>query len=502
MLYDLRMSGARFIVAIVVAGCSQPTPSRSPDSPPPPPSATRATDDAEKAPAIAIEDVACEPNAPAWEIALAEGYAWGLLYAGDFDGTRAARERASKLVDALPTNDARYVEAHCRAAFAHHNLMQVGRADRHFRRALEAGSRRAPSDPERRFASASLPAFSVAVSWTFEKKAPHHVQLDRTVLKSLDPEDCRTADVAFLELARANLYRAATTKQLREVPQPKRRRLGTLAADTGASLQDRIVEAFGPRHRFTIGIREHMTGLCEDDQHRKFPDRCPPLAELRRRTYADRMEVLGERDPDTRRAALFLGGDHLAEGRVEEATKLFEQAGGGEPDEVWVAAHQLLAGLEFDRSDDRRAFLRLQNVMAALPRAGIDFEWTIAQAWRLYQDAAKHVGDEAEAKRAKRELTRLTEHSYYVGPGGPSVGMIALTRTGDAAIFHETAVLGLVESRTLELQRHDLTAEGRAWRSAELDLALQCSALLRHRNGDHEGTRKDLEALTDLRSQG
>lgn len=495
------VAGSHCIVALALVACTPSGSQRAPASPRPLPRERSGAEDTEKAPAIAIDDIACEPSAPAWEQALAEGYAWSVLHPADFDGTRASREHASQVVDALPESDARYVEAHCRAGFAHHNLMNVGVADRHFRRAREALLRRDVADPEQRFESAALPPSAVAVSFTFDAtKVARHITLDLGVGKGLDPDDCRTADFAFVELARADLYVAANSKQIREVPRGTRSRFGTLAADTGAALQDEIVEALGPRHRLAIGMREHMASLCDEKQERRFPDRCPPRHELRRRTYDDRVAVLGERHRDTRRAALFLGGERLADSRIEEAKKLFEQAASGETDEVWIAAQQLLAGLEFDAGKPREGFARLKNVASALPTAGITFDWTILQAWRLHEEAAVHVGDDTEAARARGEQSRMQEVQHYVGPGGPSVGMIAVTLRPDAAAMHEAAVFSLVQSRTQELLRHDLSEEGRAWRTKELDVALQCSAVLRHRAGDNYGANDDLHALAKLRS--
>jgi hypothetical protein len=496
-----RSAGPRCMFALALVAC---TPAGSPRASAPPLASPRVTDegqDTEKSPAIAIGDVSCEPSAPAWEQALAEGYAWNLLHAADFEGARASREQASKMVDALPESDARYVEAHCRAGFAHHNLMNVGFADRHYRRAGQALRRREVARPEERYASVASPASSVAVSFTFDAtKVAHRITLDLDVGKGLDPDDCRTADFAFIELARADLYRSANSKQIREVPRSNRSRFGTLAADTGAALQDEIVKALGPRHRLAIAMREHMASLCEEAQERRFPERCPPVAELRRRTYEDRLAVLGEQHRETRRAALFLGGQRLADGRTAEAKKLFEQAASAETDEVWIAAQQLLAGLELDAGKPREGFARLQTVAAALPTSGIDFDWTILQAWRLHEEAAMFVGNDAEAERARGEQKRMQAMQHYVGPGGPSVGMIAVTLRPEGAVLHEAAVLGLVQARTQELQRHDLSEQARAWRTKELDVALQCSALLRHRAGDSYGANDDLRALAKLRS--
>jgi len=107
---------------------------------------------------ISIDAITCDPQVPAWERALAEGYAWDLLHPGDFDGIHAARRRASAAIDALQQDDPRYIEAHCRAGFAHHNLMNVGVADKHFRRALEVLRRRGITDAEASYATAGATA--------------------------------------------------------------------------------------------------------------------------------------------------------------------------------------------------------------------------------------------------------------------------------------------------------------------------------------------------------
>jgi hypothetical protein len=422
------------------------------------------------------------------------------LHSTDFEGARAARARASSAIDALPVEDPRYVEAHCRAGFAHHNMMNVGVADRHFRRAIEVLRRRGIADPEQRYATAARPAFSISLFFSFDpdKKLPRHVQLETTGI-ALDPDDCRTPDVALLELARASLYQSANRVQMREVGKPARTGLGTLAADTGAALQDEIEAALGPKHRLTLAMLEHMNVLCNEQQERKFPKRCPPLFDIRERTFAERGAALGGEHPDTRRSALFLGGHHLADGRVVEARRLFEQAGGGAQDDVWIAAHQLLAGLEFDEGNAREGFVRLQRVAAALPTAASDRYWGSLQAWRLHEEAALLTGHDEEAERARREQARIDAEYHYVGPGGPNLAMIAITLGADGAALHETAVSGVVVARTHELRRRDLAAAARGWRTAELDVALQCRALLRHRAGDGDGAAEDLRALATLR---
>lgn len=451
---------------------------------------------------LAVDDIACDPQAPKWERALAQAYAWGITDGGDFEGVEAARLRASKAIETLAPDDPRYVEAHCRGGFAQNNIMNVPQAERHFVAALTELRKRGIADAEARYETAIEPAFSVSLEFERDPQLEHRVSLGTTTGVSRDPDDCRTPDIALLELARAGLYSSANRDQMKGIRgATKKGSVGTLSADTVLALQAEIEAALGPRHRYAFAMREHVSWTCNEQQERKFPKQCPPLAAVRERNLADRTAVLGAAHPDTRYSALFLGGDRLAQGKRDEAKRLFEQAASGEKDDWWIAANQLLARLDFDAGRDREGFARLQHVAQALPTAASDSYWDSLQAWRLHEAAARATGHREEAERAARERKRIEAEYHYVGPGGPSLALVAVTLDeGPMSALHETAVNGLVAARTHELERRDLSPAARAWRVAELDAALQCRAILRHRAGSDAGATEDLRALASLRA--
>lgn len=489
-----RLAWSLLLLSCAVHGPTGDAPAPTPASAPAPAPVAAAPD---PAPAPAVT---CDPQVPAWELALAEGYAWDMLHPGDYDGMSAARERASQAIDALPADDPRLVEAHCRAGFAQHNRMNVGRADRHFRSAIAALRSRGIADPELRYKTAGQPAFTIALEFDLSANARRHVQMRTTTGMSLDSDDCRTPDIALLELARARLYHSANRQQLREVIDRPRGKLGSMSADVGAALQREIVAALGPAHRLAIAMREHMAWLCDERQTRAFPKQCPPLSEVRKRNLAELSAAFSDQDPDARRNALFLGADQLAAGLVPEARRLFKQAIGGTPDDITIAALQLLAGLELDDGRAPDGLGLLMQVAVILPVAASDRYWDTLQAWRLHEGVARLANLPEEIERARREQARVEADYHYVGPGGPSVAMIAAAlAAGDGALL-ATAVSGVITARTHELKLPDRSAEARAWRTAELDVALQCRALLRRRASDDAGADDDLRALAALRA--
>lgn len=453
---------------------------------------------------IDIGDVTCDPRAEPWERALAEAQAWDLGNTALAGEARAKREAASAAIEALRPEDPRYVDAHCRAAFADHNIMDVKAADRHLRLAITELRRRGITDAEARYATAGRPAFSVSLFFDFDAKAnrAHDVTLGTTTGTSGDPDACRTPDFALLELERASLYGSANTAQLKGVPRDRTKRsVGSMSADTAIALHDEVVAALGPRHRFAFAMREHVTWACGEDLERKFPKQCPSLAAVRASNLADRTAELGAEHPDTRYSALFLGGDRLEAGDVDDARRLFEIAARGEPDDWWIAANQLLAGLDLDAGRDREGFARLQRVAQALPNAASDPHWDSLQAWRLHEEAARATGHLEEAERAKRERAAIEATWFYVGPGGPSIGLVAATADGGPlAKLHETALNSLILWRTHQLRDGGLSKEARAWRVDELDTALQCRALLHHGAGDETAASRDLQTLASLRA--
>lgn len=495
------LPSARVALLVVLAGVAcRPSPTAQP-TPTSPPVGTPTKPTPSAAPSIAITDVACDPRAEPWEIALAGSYAWGLSAASDVREVGAKRSGASALIDALPSDDPRYVEAHCRAGFAQYNIMNVAVADRHFARALAELRERGIRDAEARYATAAEPAFSVSLFFGFDPqtKLAHRVSLGTTTGVSRDPDDCRTPDIALLELARAGLYGSANSAQMKGVPKDRTKgSVGSMSADTVIALHAEVEAALGPRHRLTFAMREHVSWQCDEKQERKFPKQCPTLDAVRERNLADRTAVLGAEHPDTRYSALFLGGDQLEAGKVDEARRLFDIAAGGEPDDWWIAANQLLAGLDFDAGRDREGFARLQRVAQALPIAASDAYWDSLQAWRLHEEAARATGHREEAERERAAI----EASYsYVGPGGPSMGLVAGTAAGEPlAELHELALNSLVLGRTHQLRDRSLSPAARAWRIAELDTALQCRALMYHRAGNETAAKNDLNALASLRA--
>ncbi len=496
----------RYALALLLLGCASSATGASTSTSTS--SAASAPTSAVAASEIDFGDVVCDPRAESWERALAESYAWGIANTTQVGEVQAKRDAASAAIDALRPDDPRYVEAHCRAAFAHHNIMNVAVADRHLRLALAELRKRGIRDPEARYASAGEPAFSVSLFFDFGPKAKrtHSVTLGTTTGVSGDPDTCRTPDIALLELERASLYGSANKAQLKDVPKdaprdPSKGSVGSMSADTVIALHDEVVAALGPRHRLALAMREHVTWHCDEKQERKFPKQCPSLESVRARNLADRTAVLGAEHPDTRYSALFLGGDELEAGKVDEARRLFEIAARGEPDDWWIAANQLLAGLELDAGREREGFARLQRVAQVLPTAASDAYWDSLQAWRLHEEAARATGHREEAERAVRERAAVEANYHYVGPGGPSIGLVAATAApGPLAKLHETALNSLVVWRTHQLRSSTLSREARAWRVAELDTALQCRALLHHRAGNDTAAKNDLDALARLRA--
>ena len=462
---------------------------------------TAAKPTADKPTAITIEALRCSPQVPDWERAVAAGWAWSLMYPSDFDGLLAARQRASEAVDQLDPDDPRFVEAHCRAGFAHHNMMNVPAAQRHFQTASAALRSKGIADLEQRYATLRHPVFAIEIEIDFDFAGKPTIGVRTTTGLSLDPDWCRTPDFALLELATASLFGSANSAQVKGLAsnRPPGRSLGSLSADHAAALQDEVEAALGPNHPYAITMREHMSWNCREQQERRFPKRCPTLKALRKSNLERRIAKLGEQHADTRRTMIMLGGDELSAGHTDVAKKLFERAAAGEQDDSWVAANQALAVLELGAGKQREGFARLQRVALALPKALTDRYWDTQRAWRLHEAAAIHTGHREEAERARKEIARVEADYHYVGPGGPSTAIIAVMEKDGGTELRETAVEAVIALRTHQLAARGLTAAERAWRIEELDIALQCRALARHRDRNEAGASEDLRTLEILR---
>lgn len=489
------------ILVLATAACGQTTPIPTPSAPGPVAPAPVIADP----PGLAITDVACAPKVPDWEVAFFAGYNWSMVHANDFDGIATARARASAVIDALPTTDPRYIEAHCRVAFAHHNQMDLRATEHHLRTALTALRARGIADAERRYDALRDPVFGIGIDLPDPGSGDPRVWLETTVGTARDPDRCRDPDVAFLELELADVYRHvknADAKRWGFTPRkPRGRSTGSMATDHAAALQDEVEAALGPTHRYAFTMRERMTWHCREPEQRRAPKRCPDLEALQRDNLEGRLAALGADDPDTRRNLLYVGAEHMAAERTAQAVALFERAAAGEArDEIWIVAQQLLSGLELAAGKDREGFARLQRVAAAVPDGIRDDYWSTRQAWALHERQATRTGHRDEAGRARAAQEQVERDYHYVGPGGSGLAMIAWTA---GTPLHTEAIEAAVREQTRALRWLDRPGgrpSERTWRTTELDGALQCRAIVRHRAGDTAGAEADLRALERLRA--
>ena len=90
------------------------------------------------------------------------------------------------------------------------------------------------------------------------------------------------------------------------------------------TLQERVladrVEVLGERHPDTLTARANLASSY------RSVGRVPDAITLQERVLADRVEVLGERHPDTLTARANLASSYRSVGRVPEATSLLRQA--------------------------------------------------------------------------------------------------------------------------------------------------------------------------------
>lgn len=416
----------------------------------------------------------CRIDIAQWELALVAAHNDRELHGFDPRATDRAFERAGALIDALPQSDPRYVEAHCRFAMGQQHAI----AETHYLLANAVLRKQLPKG-EARWRFLDLPGTSLATRFsdaTPEMQTRIHPEI--MGIGHLD-DVCRVPDLALLELGQADIYHAAGKRRPGEPPRRERRPKGTKLVRAGSNhtlavLQE-VQAELGADHVYVAALRERLMMECDRNEQQRFPKICRPDDEVRRDVLAVRIRELGDAHRLTRRSKFMVAYDQLDAAGLPEGKRLLQQITEGTHDDVWVLAHQVLAGIELNDGKPEAAFDRLRVVMEEVPRIYAEDQWDHQQAWKIWAEVARAAGKRDVAEHASTQSQAVNDRWRWDGPVGPSLALARIYQDAEELEKRDRVLEHLVHDHDVALATSTSRAE-HAWREGDLAIARRCLA--------------------------
>lgn len=416
----------------------------------------------------------CRIDIEAWELALVGAHNDRELHGFDPRAMDRAFLRAEAIIDKLPTSDPRYVEAHCRFA----ESQQHASAETHYLLAIAALRTKLPKG-EARWRFLDRPATALATRFA-DATAEMQTQIHPEIMGVGHLDDpCRWPDLALLELGQAHIYGAAGKRGPGDPPRRERKPKGAKLMRAGtnhtlAVLQE-VQAELGADHVYVAAMRERLTMECDLLEQKRFPKICRPDDDVRREVLAVRIRELGDAHVLTRRSKFMVAYGQLDAAGLPEGKRLLQQITEGTHDDVWVLAHQVLAGIELHEGKPDAAYDRLRVVMEEVPRIYAENQWTHQQAWKIWADVARAAGKRDVVEHAGTQSTAVNDRWRWDGPVGPSLALARIYQDEEDLEKRDRVLEHLVHDHDVALATSTSQSE-RAWREAELAVARRCLA--------------------------
>lgn len=299
---------------------------------------------------------------------------------------------AARALEALPEDDPRFAEAHCRVV--QELGLDYALREQLLKRAMAQQEK--SGDPATRYL---LPEATVLVEahWQLDGM----MVLESTLMPTQYPSWCREANHTLLWLMLVDGYESYGMARgygpSSSVTAPEQKGGYAAAAREFVALSRAVKKALGSEHPLVATLLDHSIAYCDKTRRRSAPGHCPSQLGALKRSLDIRKKGLPAHHPLIAASQLNLGNHWLLRGKDDLAEPLFRVAMAG-LDHPWryLAAVQL-TGLLLKQGKKQEALALSEQAVAAASRLFAQGSWESDHAASWHEEVRRHAGVSPES---------------------------------------------------------------------------------------------------------